>query len=126
MCKTPPQKQKKKQEPDLVQRRGRRRETIKSRHTQVCTDELDLNKKGTSPITPTSETLHGHTKKRTKKVEKKCKQKASKKERKKVTHNAETRSEAPPEEEAGAAPSKQQQHSFLLLLKTSKVVTAVP
>jgi len=108
-AKNPPKTGKKTEEPDLVQRR--RREPIKSPHTQVCTDELDLNKKGTSPITPTSETLHGHTKKRTKKVEKKCKQKASKQERKKGTHNAETGSEAPPEE-AGAAPASNSSTHF--------------
>jgi len=58
----PPPKTEKEEGPDLVQRR--RREPIKPRHTQVRTDELDLNKKGTSPITPTSETLQGHTKKK--------------------------------------------------------------
>jgi len=108
LCAKPPPKTEKKEGPDLVQRR--RREPIKPRHTQVRTDELDLNKKGTSPITPTSEALHGHTKKRTKKGEKKCKQKASKRERK-GTHNAETGSEAPPEE-AGAAPASDSSTHF--------------
>ncbi len=47
LCAEKPPKTGKKEETDLVQRR--RRETIKPRHTQVCTDELDLNKKGHHP-----------------------------------------------------------------------------
>jgi hypothetical protein len=44
-AKNPPETGKKKKKPDLVQRRRKREEPIKPRHNQVCTDELDLNKK---------------------------------------------------------------------------------